>query len=97
MRQKRKGIRFEDALAEQLRDPEFRRHYEAYELPIRLAMEIALLRRKKNMTQAGLAKKMGVSQQFIARLESSEETMPSLRTLSKVAAALDRRLQVSFR
>jgi DNA-binding XRE family transcriptional regulator len=93
----KKGIRFADALAEDLRDPEFRRHYEAYELPVRLAIEIAQMRRKKKLTQAGLAKKMGVSQQFVARLESSEKTMPSLRTLAKVAAALDSRLQVSFR
>ena len=96
MKTKRKIVRFDDVLAVDLRDPEFRRHYQAYELPVRLAVEIAFLRRERKLTQAGLAKKMGVSQQFVARLENSSSTMPSLRTLAKLAEALDRRLHVSF-
>ena len=96
MKKKRKIIRLNDVLAEELRDPEFRRHFEAYELPVRLAIEIARLRQDKKLTQAKLASKMGVTQQFVARLENSERTMPSLRTLSKLAEALGRRLQVSF-
>ncbi len=96
MKTKRKGIRFNDVLAESLRDPEFRRHFEAYDLPMRLAIEIASLRRDKKLTQAQLAAKMGVTQQFVARLENSEITMPSLRTLAKLAGAVGRRLHVSF-
>jgi DNA-binding XRE family transcriptional regulator len=96
MKTKRNGVRFDDVLAASLRDPEFSRHFEAYELPVRLAVEIAFLRREKNLTQAQLAAKMGVTQQFVARLENSESTMPSLRTLTKLASALGRRLQVSF-
>jgi DNA-binding XRE family transcriptional regulator len=96
MKTKRKIIRFDDVLAESLRDPEFRRHFEAYDLPVRLAIEIASLRREKRITQAQLAAKMGVTQQFVARLENSEKTMPSLRTLTRLAEALGRRLHVSF-
>jgi DNA-binding XRE family transcriptional regulator len=96
MKKKRKIIRFNDVLAESLRDPEFRRHFDAYELPVRLAIEVARLRRDKKLTQAQLAAKMGVTQQFVARLENSESTMPSLRTLAKLAGAVGRRLHVSF-
>jgi DNA-binding XRE family transcriptional regulator len=96
MKKKRKIIRFNDVLAESLRDPEFRRHFEAYELPIRLAIEIARLRQDKKLTQAQLAAKMGVTQQFVARLENSEITMPSLRTLARLAEAFGRRLHVAF-
>lgn len=96
MKKKRKIIRFDDVLAESLRDPEFRRHFDAYELPVRLAIEIARLRQDKKLTQAQLAAKMGVTQQFVARLENSESTMPSLRTLGRLAQALGRRLQVSI-
>ena len=96
MKTKRKIIRFDDVLAESMRDPEFRRHFEAYELPVRLAVEIACLRRDKKLTQAQLAAKMGVTQQFVARLENSESTMPSLRTLARLAKALDRRLHVAL-
>ncbi|MBI2070675.1 MAG: helix-turn-helix transcriptional regulator [Elusimicrobia bacterium] len=60
-------------------------------------MQIAQIRQRKKMTQAQLAKKIGVRQQFVARLENSYETVPSLRTLQKVADALDRHLYVDFR
>ncbi len=89
--------RFDDRLKEDLKNPGFRKHYEAYDLPVRLAVEIAQLRQRKKMTQAQLAKRIGVSQQFVARLENSEETVPSLRTLEKVAQALDKQLYVDFR
>lgn len=89
--------RFDDRLKEDLKNPTFRKHYEAYDLPVRLAIEIAQLRQRKKMTQAQLAKRIGVSQQFVARLENSEETVPSLRTLEKVAQALDKQLYVDFR
>lgn len=89
--------RFEDRLKEDLKDPAFRKHYEAYELPVRLAIQIAQLRQKSKLTQAQLARKIGVTQQFVARLENSYETVPSLRTLQKVAEALDRHLYVDFR
>ena len=93
----RKFRRFEDRLKEDFKNPEFRKHYKSYDLPVRLAIQIAQIRHKKRITQAQLAKRIGVSQQFVARLENSEETVPSLRTLEKVAQALDRHLYVDFR
>lgn len=89
--------RFKDRLREDSRDAVFRRHYMAYDLPVRLALQIAHLRRLREMTQAQLAGKIGVSQQFVARLENSEKTIPSLRTLEKVAQALDKSLYIDFR
>lgn len=93
----RKFIKFDDLIKTELKDPEFRKHYEAYDLPVRLAIQIARLRQKKKMTQARLAKKIGVSQQFVAKLENSEKTVPNLRTLQKVAQALDKHLYVDIR
>lgn len=89
--------RFKDRLKEDLKNQKFQRHYEAYELPVRLAIQIAQLRKQKRITQTELAKKIGVTQQFVARLENSEKTIPSLRTLQKVAHALERQLYVGFR
>ncbi|MBI4375898.1 MAG: helix-turn-helix transcriptional regulator [Elusimicrobia bacterium] len=94
----RKIVRFRDYLKDQLKDPDVRKHWEAYDLPVRLAMEIAMLRHKRRMTQGELAKKMGVSQQMVALLENPEEdTAPNLRTLQKVADALGKQLYVGFR
>lgn len=93
----RKIVRFKDYLNGQLKDPEFRKHYEEYELPVKIALEIAGLRRQKKMTQAQLAKKMRVSQQMVAQLENPSETIPNVRTLQKVAEAFGKQLYIGFR
>ncbi|MDE1976654.1 MAG: helix-turn-helix transcriptional regulator [Elusimicrobia bacterium] len=95
MRQKTR--RFKDRLKEDLKNPAFRKRYEAYELPVRLAVKLARLRQDARMTQVQLARKIGVSQQFVARLENSRTTVPSLRTLEKVARALNRSVYLDFR
>jgi len=93
----RKTTKFRDYVREQLKNPAFRRHFEDYELPVKIAVEIALLRRKRKMTQAQLAKKLGVKQQMVAQLENPEQsTMPNVRTLQRVAHALGVRLQIGF-
>jgi len=89
--------RFDDRLKEDIKSSKFREHYEAYELPVRLAIQIARLRQKGKITQVQLARKIGVSQQFVARLENSQTTVPSLRTLEKVAHALNKHVYVDFR
>lgn len=94
----RKPVTFRAHLREQLKNPEFRKHYEAYELPVRLAIEIATLRQKQKLTQAELAKRMGVRQQMVAQLEDADNgTAPTVRTLEKVARALGKRLHIAFR
>lgn len=94
----RKIVRYRDYLKDQLKHPKIREHWEAYEVPVKLAIEIAVLRQKKRMTQAQLAKKMGVSQQMVAQLENPEgRTAPNVRTLEKVAKALGSELYIGFR
>jgi DNA-binding XRE family transcriptional regulator len=90
-----RSSKFKDFLKEQLKDPEFKKHYDAYDLPVRLAIEIAVLRRDKKLTQAALARKMGVSQQMVAQIENPSGT-PSIKTLQKVALALGKSLNVTF-
>jgi transcriptional regulator with XRE-family HTH domain len=53
----------------------------------RLAMKIKRLRAAREMTQAVLAKKAGLTQVHIARLESGKHD-PTLGTLQKLAKAL---------
>jgi DNA-binding XRE family transcriptional regulator len=60
-----------------------------------LGREIAALRREQNLSQKGLARKIGVSQQLISRIEKSGENL-SLITLTNVARALNKRAEVSF-
>ncbi|HEV8575177.1 MAG TPA: helix-turn-helix transcriptional regulator [Dehalococcoidia bacterium] len=51
-------------------------------------MKLERLRRHREMTQAHLGEKTGVSQQYVAMLEKGERT-PSLAMLKKLARALE--------
>ena len=56
--------------------------------PRRLSTVIRQKREQENMTQEQLAKKVGVTQGYIAQLESGLKRNPSLPTLKKIAKAL---------
>ena len=53
--------------------------------PKRFAVRLRTLRLKKNLTQAALAKKVGVTRGYLARLEMGRHDPPlsRLRTLAK--------------
>ena len=53
----------------------------------RLAMRLKQLRKQRGLTQAQLAKKMGLSHGYLARLEIGMHD-PPLSTLAKLAKAL---------
>lgn len=93
----RKGRWLRSYVREQLKDPDFRRNFEATALPAKLAFSIVGLRRDYNITQAELARRMGVSQQMIAQLESISGSSPTIRTLERVAQAFGKSLLVEFR
>jgi transcriptional regulator with XRE-family HTH domain len=80
------------------RDPRLRLEYLAHELLHEISEQLYALRKEAGLTQQELADKIDVPQSFIARLESSYTTNkhPSLPTLAKVAAALDRKVVVRF-
>ena len=53
-------------------------------------------RLKKKMTQLQLAEQVGTYQPSIAKLEAGKN-LPSLQFLSKIAKALDKRIEVKLR
>jgi len=92
-----KGVRrFKDRLKKNLRDPEFRRAFNEEEVCVSLAIQIAKIRQKKNITQQELARRLQTTQQNISRLEDIDNRSCSLKTLIKVAHALDKRLKVEL-
>ncbi|TET79854.1 MAG: helix-turn-helix domain-containing protein [Candidatus Cloacimonadota bacterium] len=92
-----KGVRrFKDRLKKDLRDPEFRRAFDEEEVCVSLAIQIAKIRQKKNITQQELARRLQTTQQNISRLENIDNRSCSLKTLIKVAHALDKRLKVEL-
>lgn len=63
---------------------------------LEVAYRLIALRDELGLTQAQLAKKIGISQQALARLESLRYKGHSLRSLHKIAQACGKLLQISF-
>ena len=87
---------FRSRLRKDLKDPEFKTHYEEERQALILAMKISRLREKKGLSQQQLAELMGTSQQAISRIESGEYEGFTLKTLEKLAEATGTRLRIEF-
>ncbi len=87
------SVSFERVLTQHLKDPEFRREYEALEPEFEIIKQIIELRIKRKMSQTQLAKKVGTQQPSIARMESRGQ-IKNLEYLQRVATALDAKLEV---
>jgi DNA-binding XRE family transcriptional regulator len=79
---------FERYLKARLKDPAFAEAFSRAREDWDVALQLSVLRRQAGLSQADLARKMRTSQQQICRLESSHYQGHSLRTLKKVAKAL---------
>jgi transcriptional regulator with XRE-family HTH domain len=86
------GVPWRDYLDEQLKDPEFRAEYEALEPEFALIRQLIDLRIKRGLSQRQLAKRAEMQQPTIARLEGGRTA--SLKTLQRVAEALEARVEV---
>ncbi len=71
-----------------MRDPDFKREYDALEEEFTLAKEIIELRIRRKLTQKQLAQQMGTSQPAIARIESGSYKNVSLSFLRRLGKAL---------
>ena len=78
-----------------MKDPEFRKEYEALEPEYKLAAALIQLRLSKGLTQEELASVLNTKQASIARLESGS-SLPSLTMVKKVAEALDAELEIKL-
>jgi transcriptional regulator with XRE-family HTH domain len=78
-----------------MKEPEYRQEFDALEEEFRLSEAIIGARVKAGLTQDELASRMHTTQSAIARLESGR-TLPSARTLQRLADATGMRLRISF-
>ena len=78
-----------------MKEPGYRKEYEALEEEFALMAEVAKARARAGLSQMQLAKRMKTTQSTIARLESGRGH-PSTRTLTRLAKATGHRLKISF-
>lgn len=90
---KRKFRNASDAHKKWMQDPEYRKEYEALEEEFRLINMFIEARNEKRLTQAQLAKKTGMKQSAIARIESGK-THPRYKTMTRIAKALDKKIEL---
>ena len=81
--------------AEDLRDPEVRAEYERTALAHAVAMRVIKYRTEQGLSQSALARKLGMQQPAIARLEAGDH-QPSLATLARLAAGLGMEFRIDI-
>lgn len=84
-----------DVLAEKMQDPDFLAAYEEMDPDFLIAEALLDYRLANDMTQKELAKKIGINRSDLSKLESADAN-PTLKTLKKIAKALERKLEIHF-
>ena len=78
----------EQVLAEELRDPDFKREWDRTALARAVALKVLAYRAEHVLSQRGLAKQLEMTQPQVARLEAGEHN-PTIDTLARLAQAFD--------
>jgi ribosome-binding protein aMBF1 (putative translation factor) len=90
-----KRIKVDDLHKEWMKNPKYRREYNALEEEFSISAALIEARSRAGLTQEQVAQRMKTTQAVIARLEGGG-SMPSTRTLEKYAKATGSRLKISF-
>ncbi|HCA21119.1 MAG TPA: transcriptional regulator [Lachnospiraceae bacterium] len=80
---------------ELMKDPEFRKEYEAIQPELEIKRAILEARIRSGLTQNELSEKTGISQADISRLENGTRN-PSLALLKRLADAMNSTLRIEF-
>ena len=77
-------------------DPEAEAVFNEYEVKADIAQQIYDLRNQADLTQAGLAELVGITESIIRELEEAEYEGDSLAMLVRIGSALNRKIEVRF-
>lgn len=78
-----------------LENPKFRQEWESSEEEYQVSRAVIRARLERGMTQTELARASGMDQRVISRVETGE-TLPTVRTLCKIARGLGDDLVIQF-
>ena len=87
--------KYDDYLAEQLQDDEFRKEYENLQPEFDIIRAIVDARTSQNLTQKQLAERTGIHQADISKLENGTRN-PSINLLKRLAEGMDMVLRIEF-
>ena len=87
--------KYDDFLAEQLQDEEFRKEYEELQPELQVIRAMIDARTSQNLTQKELAERTGINQTDICKLERGTRN-PSLKLLKRLAEGMDMVLRIEF-
>jgi ribosome-binding protein aMBF1 (putative translation factor) len=91
-----KAIDFQEYLAEQLKNPIIKRHYNKFGKQLEVAYQILQLRKQRGISQVELAKKLKTTQSNIARIESGKQNL-TIGKIQDIAGALRGKFEFSFK
>lgn len=86
---------FKDYVLEKLKDPEIKAEYDKMEPEYLIIQALIEARKISGLTQKELSKLAGIAQPDISRIENGNAN-PSIKTLQKLAAAMDKKLKIEF-
>ena len=87
--------KFDDFLAEQLQDEEFKIEYDNLQPEFDVIRAIVEARVSQNLTQKELAERTGINQADISKLENGTRN-PSINLLKRLADGMDMALKIEF-
>ena len=91
----KKETSFNEYLNEQLKDPEFKKERDALEVEFSLIQALIDARESAGLTQSELAKKTGIAQGDISKIENGNGN-PSIKTLKRLAKGMGKTLRIEF-
>lgn len=89
------SIKFRDVLNNKLKDPEFKKEFDAIEPEFFMIRALIAARKEKGLTQKELSELTGIAQADLSKIENGNAN-PSLKTLKRLAEGLGKKLQISF-
>ena len=87
--------KYDDFLAEQLQDEEFKKEYDNLQPEFDVIRAIVDARVFQNLTQKQLAERSGINQADISKLENGTRN-PSINLLKRLADGMDMALKIEF-
>jgi ribosome-binding protein aMBF1 (putative translation factor) len=90
---RKKYVSFDEVHVQDMKDPEYRREYDALRPRYALISELVRLRNEKRITQKELAQRLGMHQSAIARFEAGVLN-PSFDFVSRLTLALGMKLRI---